>query len=167
MKSISILKKLINIYYYLLVLILVAGALSFPLLFFKKKYEVKFIGYLIDLNSLNYVNVCIIFILIITLWGLYFLAIKRLRKSVQDLSTGHYFSQLVVTNFKKSGILFLISGAGEFIAKIILSVILKNEFKLSLDTSTILFVIMGLFLMFLSEVFQKARELKQENDLTI
>jgi len=109
----------------------------------------------------------VVFILIITLWVLYFLAIKRLRQSVHDLSMGHYFSELVVTNFKKVGILFLICSAGEVIAKIVLSAFLKSAFKFSLDTSTILFVIMGLFFMFLSEVFEKARKLKLENDLTI
>ena len=123
MKAINILKKLINIYYYLLILVLIAGVLSIPLLILKKKYVVKFLGEEVDLNDLSSLHMVIILILVATLWFLYFKAIKLLKHSVYELSEGRYFSKLVIDNFKTIGILFLICGLGEVFAKIIFNLI--------------------------------------------
>ncbi len=167
MKAINILKRLINIYYYLLVLVIIVGILTIPLLILKKKYIVKFLGEEVDLNTLSSLNMVIVLILVATLWFLYFKAIKLLKHSVHELSEGHYFSKLAIGNFKTIGILFLICGLGEIFAKIILNLILKNSFRLGIDSSVVTFLIMGLFFMFLSEVFLKGSQLEEENELTI
>ncbi len=167
MKAINILKRLINIYYYLLILVLIIGILTIPLLILKKKYVIKFLGEEVDLNNLSSLNMAIILILVALLWGLYFKAIKLLRHSVYELSEGHYFSKLVISNFKTIGILFLICGLGEVVAKIVLNLTLKNNFQLGMDASVVLFLIMGLFFMFLSEVFLKGSQLEEEDKLTI
>lgn len=167
MKPIIILKKVINVYYYVLIVVLGLGLLTSPLLFLKKKYEVTFLGTTVDINQISFVNSCIVLLLLIGVWGLYFFAVKKLRNIVYDLSKGYYFSQLVVSNFNKVGKLFLACGIVEVLAKLVLSYILDSKFKFSVDSSMILFIIMGLFFMFLSEAFKIAKEAKQENDLTI
>ena len=74
---------------------------------------------------------------------------------------------MVITNFKKIGILFLICGFGELIGKMVSSLLLLSKFHLKLDSSVVLFIVIGLFFMFLREVFKEAKTTKQENELTI
>jgi hypothetical protein len=42
-----------------------------------------------------------------------------------------------------------------------------NDIRIGIDNTLVLLSFMGLFFMFLSEVFAKARKTEQENNLTI
>jgi hypothetical protein len=65
------------------------------------------------------------------------------------------------------GTLFLICGIGFSVVNIILKLLLENRLSVGLDSSLFLFVITGLFFLFLSEVFKVAKDAKEENDLTV
>jgi len=129
--------------------------------------ESKVFGNNVNINDLNsFQNIYIISTLI--LFG--YLVIKAfyyIKISLKDLSVGDYFSPIVISSFKKGGILFLACGFFKIIIKIIIPFILKEEFSFKFDTSIFLFLIIGLLLLFLSEVFNNASQLKQENGLTI
>jgi hypothetical protein len=168
MKTINILKKLIAIYYYLMIIGFVGAIISLPLLLFtNKSYEIAFLGNEVDLGLLPLYKSLITLLLVGTLYFLFFRAVRLIKRSLKDLSEGNYFSILVISNFKKIGILFLICGFGSAVVKLVLGILLANILKLGIDSSWVIFIIMGLFFLFLGEVFSKAGALKQENDLTI
>lgn len=169
MKTISILKKLINVYYYLMLISLAASVIGIGTFFLTRNSEMnpKILGIHVDFNQLTYSKIMIVIAIIVVLYYVYIKAINLLRKSLDDLSSGNYFSDLVINNFNKIGKLFLISSVIEFLGKIVFGILLKQKFTLGLDSSIFLFLIMGLFFLFLSEVFAKAKRIKQENDLTI
>ncbi len=121
----------------------------------------------LDYSSMSNLNIVITIVVAIVLYFFFFQSIYYLKSSINDLESGNYFSLLVIKNFKKTGILFLILSISEFFGKIIFSLLLNSEIKLEFDSSIFVFFIMGLFLMFLSEVFNKARNIQQENELTI
>lgn len=168
MKTITILKTLINIYYYLMIVALVAGFITIPLLLFTNQpYTMSLFDRQIDIGQLSVGES----ILIITLLGLvlyfYFRAIQVMRNTVKELVVGQYFSERVITNFKKMGTLFLICGVGFFVVNTVIKLLLENKLSVGLDSSLFLFVITGLFFLFLSEVFKVAKDATEENNLTI
>lgn len=169
MKTISIVKKLINVYYYLMLISLIASVIGIGTFFITRNSEMnpKILGIHVDFNQLTYSKIMIVIAIIVVLYYVYIKAINLLRKSLGDLSSGNYFSELVINNFNKIGKLFLISCMIEFFGKIVFGILLKQKFTLGLDSSIFLFLIMGLFFLFLSEVFAKAKKIEEENDLTI
>jgi hypothetical protein len=168
MKTINILKKLITIYYYLMIIGFVGAIISLPvLLFTNQSYEITFLGSKVDLGVLPLYKSLITLLLVGTLYYLFFRGVRLIKLSLNDLSEGNYFSLLVISNFKKIGTLFLICGFGSAVVKLVLGFLLVSILKVGVDTSWVIFIIIGLFFLFLSEVFSKAGELRRENDLTI
>ncbi len=168
MKAITILKKLITIYYYLMLVAFVLGVIIVPILLFtNQSAEISFLGTKIDIGALSLYKGLAISALFVILYYFYVKAIYLIKMSLNDLGSGHYFSKTVIDNFKKIGKLFLICGVGEVLSKLIIGLFIDSKIGLEVNSSFFLFLIMGLLFMFLSEVFLKARGLKDENDLTI
>lgn len=170
MKPISILKRLITIYYYFLAISIVASIITVFLKLINgniNDLKIQFLDLQLDFSSISNLNIALTIVFATLLYFLFFQAIYYIKSSVNALESGNYYSELVIKNFKKTGILFLILSVGVFIGKIIFSFLINSELKLDLDSSVFIFIIMGLFLMFLSEVFLKAKTMQQENDLTI
>lgn len=168
MKSLSILKTLIHIYYYLMLLAFAIGLVTAPILLFtQKKYEISFLGDTIGLTGITLWKSIIALLLIGTIFFLYFKAIHLIKKSVDHISKGAYFTNYMTANFKKIGRLFIVIGIGATTVKTLIMLLLESKIGFNLDTSLFIFIILGLFFLFLSEAFEKASQLKKENELTI
>lgn len=169
MKTITILKKLITIYYYLMFIALGLGAITSMIYLFTRNssFEIDFLGNSIDLQSVSTVSFIAVICLIGSLYLLFFMAVYYIRETLNDLSEGKYFTSLVISNFNKIGKLFILCGIGSVLVKFILGLILNFSLRVGIDSALVLFIITGLFFMFLSEVFAKGKHLKEENDLTI
>lgn len=167
MKTILLLKKLINFYYYLLLFLLLFIVVILPVLFATDKIEaiIDIEGF--DLSNLSALQIALLLISSTIIYLLYICAIYFLKESLEDLSNENYFSEKVIKSFNTSGILILIFGVCSTVFNFLVDLILMNELKFSLDNSFLLCTLIGLFLMFLSEVFEKGRKTKQENNLTI
>ena len=167
MKTISILKKLINIYYFLLLIGVFFITAIVPILFASDKIESFNIieGY--DISTFTILEFTVFLIITTIIYIIFVAAIYFIKTSLDDLTDENYFSEKVITNFNKSGKLILISGIASTVFEFFLRIILSNKLEFSLDFDLILMIIIGLFLLFLSEVFEKGRRTKQENDLTI
>ncbi|WP_299212433.1 DUF2975 domain-containing protein, partial [uncultured Dokdonia sp.] len=63
--------------------------------------------------------------------------------------------------------LFIMIGIGATVAKMVITLLLESQIGFSLDSTLFVFIILGLFFLFLSEAFEKASQLKKENELTI
>ncbi|WP_282134709.1 DUF2975 domain-containing protein [Seonamhaeicola maritimus] len=175
MKAISVLKKIITFYYYFAILGFLFLTIGFPIIYSIKKnkvslgepIELNFMDMKIDCSEMNLgAFITVIFIGAIILFQ-FLKGIHLFKKSINDLSNGNYFSELVITNFKKIGQCFLIFGFGQWLFKIVAQLIFANDLNLGIDNTLFLSSIFGLFFLFLSEAFAKARETKKENDLTI
>lgn len=168
MKSLSILKTLINIYYYLMFIAFGIGFIAAPILLLtQKKYDISFLGDTIDLAGIEIWKSIVALLLIGGILFLYFKSIQLIKNSVDHISRGAYFTEYVVGNFKKIGKLFIIIGIGVTIVKTVITLLLESQIGFSLDSTLFIFIILGLFFLFLSEAFEKASQLKKENDLTI
>ncbi|WP_438976621.1 DUF2975 domain-containing protein [Polaribacter sp.] len=167
MATISILKKLINFYFYFLVLIFIGIAILLPILYKKgEDFGLNLIdGY--DFSTLSFGEFLTVILICLGICYLYIRAVYLIKKCLNSLSNGDYFSKLTTHNFNKAGKLFIISGISFSVFKFILRLVLLNDVKVGLNNTLILSLIIGLFFMFLSEVFTQARETKKENDLTI
>lgn len=168
MKTISILKKLINIYFYLLVISFIALAII-PIIQYKKgkfgTFHIFSDNY--DMSNLSFGKFIFVILIILVLLVIFIRAIYLLKNCLNDLHNGNYFSELVVNNFNKIGKLFLIYSVCSYVFAFIFRFFLLNSINFGIDHSLILSVIMGLFFLFLSEAFSKARNTEQENELTI
>jgi len=168
MKSIRILKKLINIYYYFLLIAFIAGLIVIPILIFTNQpIKMTVFGHYINLVDLSLTKSIVIIVLFNVVLGFFIRSIWLLKTTAKELETGHYFSELVITNFKKVGKLFILCGFGFFAFNFLLNLFVESRLSVSTDSSLFIFLIIGLFFMFLSEIFKKANNLEQENDLTI
>ncbi|WP_397363943.1 DUF2975 domain-containing protein [Olleya sp. R77988] len=170
MKAIKILKTIINIYYYLLIVGLLVKAIRVfnDIINGQIKHsKPKFLDENLDFANLSNTKIIVIIIIGVVLYCLLYLAVESIKNSLTDLEAGNYFSDLVINNFKKAGIILVFLSAAEFLGKISLWLYIKVKPKFEFDASITAFLLMGLFLMFLSEVFKKGKEVKEENDLTI
>lgn len=168
MKNLAILRKLISIYYYLMVILFTIGLITIPfLLYLGKKTEVSFLGDQININSLSSTKAAIVLLLIGSLYLLYLLSIRLIKTTVDTLAIGEYFTQKVISNFKKTGNYFIAIGIGATVVKIIVGLLVLSELKINIDGGMLVFILLGLFFMFLSEAFAKARSINEENNLTI
>ncbi|MFC4635155.1 DUF2975 domain-containing protein [Dokdonia ponticola] len=168
MKSLSFLKTLINIYYYLMLLAFAIGLITAPILLFtQKKYDISFLGTTINLTDITLWKSSIALVLIAIIFFLYFRSIHLIKNSVDHISKGAYFTEYIIGNFKKIGKLFIGVGIGATAVKMVITLLLESQIGFSLDSTLFIFIILGLFFLFLSEAFEKASQLKEENELTI
>lgn len=168
MRAIDILKKLITLYYYLMLIALVASVIGIStILFTRNNMDADIMGLLVNFTHLNIVEMIVIIILITGLYYLYIRALYLLKNSLNDLSKGHYFSPQVTGNFRSIGKLLLVSGAYNLIGRIIIGFLVGQRVSIMFDSVIFLFLLAGLFFLFLSEVFAKGIEMQEENDLTI
>ena len=168
MKAIIILKKLVYIYYYLLLIGLIFWPITAIVKIVKKSdYVIKVFGVNKNANDVNIYEGLLLITIAFAFIVIYTRAIYLIKNSLKDLAEGNYFTSSVISNFKGVGFLFLSCGIGEVIVKFILGLFFNSKFYVKFDTSIVLFIIMGLFFLFLSEVFKDAKQNKEENDLTI
>lgn len=167
MKIISILKNLITFYYYILYIGFIGLAFIAFLFFSDRTYNLKLECISYQIGSISVFKKVIILIIFSAFYTLYFFGIKFLKNSMDDLALGKYFSKSVISNFKNSGKLFLICAAVNMLIGVILSLILEFPLKVGIDSGFLHFIVMGLFFLFLSEVFSKGNEMQNENNLTI
>jgi hypothetical protein len=168
MKAIVILKKLVYVYYYLLLIGLIAWPIRALFKIIKKSdYVIKAFGVNKNTNEVSMYEGLSLIVAAFIFIAIYTRAIYLIKQSINDLSSGNYFTSQVISNFKGVGFLFLSCGIGEIIMKFILGLLFNSKMNIKFDTSIVLFIIMGLFFLFLSEVFKEAKQNKEENDLTI
>ena len=167
MKTINTFKKIITVYFYLMAICNAILFMVLPILFLQGKFtKLEYLDNY-DISDLSFGQFLLMLLVAAFLQYQYIKAIYFLKNSLTDLSTGNYFSELVIVNFKKIGKLFLICGVGGWLFKIILRLAFMSDIKVGVDHTLILLTIIGLFFMFLSEVFAKARRAEQENKLSI
>jgi len=191
MKTIQILRTLINILFYTLIAVFITGIIFFILLFFFPELLPTPLGsfsmifnqmlfnqpfgwkiYLVPLSTvINYV--------------LLIIAMFFLKKSVSSFLNSDFYSKNVIRNLKKGGNIFIFIGVYSIIILLFAALYIQNlasnmvqmktNFLITLsnilvatiDLKSIISIIIGLFFLLFGKIFENSRILKQENDLTI
>lgn len=104
---------------------------------------------------------------VIFLRGLYYL-----RKTARFLLSNKYFSDSIIQNLKKSGNHFLFTGIISFILSIILWIrkLTVGKFELIYDNNLLIplfLIIIGIFFIIQSNTLDLAKNIKEENELTV
>lgn len=185
MKTIHILKTLINVLFLGLILALLVTLIFWSVIYFfddalpwyfknfKMAFSTNFFSWKILILP---ITAAINFIL-------FTVAIFFLRKSIKPIINFDFYSSTVTKNLKKAGNIFIIIGIStiliQFIASEFMTNMTQNIVKMNslitasnvvaatIDLKSIFLIILGLFFLLFSNSFIHTRSLQQENDLTI
>lgn len=94
----------------------------------------------------------------------------RLKKAAKLFLSNNIYNEDLSKNINVSGICMIVSGIFWWLFDGLGAIHFKNSFSIGVSEKTFIylfFVAIGLFMMLVSKVFNNARQLKEENDLTI
>jgi hypothetical protein len=140
---------------------------------------VSFTTFFVDLSDLNIeldtININqndlfskILFVISSLNYLLLILALYFFRKVLTNFVRVRVFEEVVISSFKKIGNLLTFSGFISLIISIIGKIYFEQKVSLEFGLNQHLVLIcLGLFFLVLSEIFKIAKNVKQENDLTI
>ncbi|WP_405211471.1 hypothetical protein [Dokdonia sp. Asnod2-E02] len=112
-------------------------------------------------------------VILFSYFAIYYLFIRvvsHLKQTIPFLKKGFSFSEPVASKLKQAGKLLIFIGYSLAILSIITPLFLTSKFKIDvIETilSPFFFVILGLFLKYFGQAFLQARDLQNENNLTI
>ena len=186
MKTIQILRTFINILFHTLIAVLVIYLFFFIILIFfpdllpnsLRNFSMRFnqpFGFRMYIAP---ISSAVNFVLLI-------ISIFFLRKSMTSFLRSDFYNEIVTSNLKKAGNVFLFIGISSSLVQLFtVSYIQSVSYNMvqletgffirllnltiaTLDFKSILAIIIGLFFLMFSKIFENSRILKQENDLTI
>ena len=93
----------------------------------------------------------------------YFLSILR------EIEKGYYFSDKTISYFKKIGNIFIVYTINVLVLRVLLAMINGSDFNVfnQFKSEFTLLIPCGLAFYLLAEIFKRAKETKEENELTI
>lgn len=186
MKTIKILRILINILFYTLIAVFAIGFIFILLLFFFPNIvPMPLKGFSMMFNQPFGWKIYLVPVSTILNYMLLIAAIFLLRKGTSSFLISDFYNEKVTTNFKKAGNIFVFIGISTIVIQLftvvyVLSIAnnmmqMKTNFLITIintlaaavDLKSVLSIIIGLFFLLFSKIFENSRILKQENDLTI
>ena len=186
MKTIKILKVLINILFVGLIVVLILGMVFFIGGVFLNEHLPYYLQGFNRIFSVFKWPLLIGPLLKTVNFILFVFSVFYLRKCIKPFIESDYYSEAVIKNLKRAGYIYVFIGAGTILIQFIMSFILlrvasniveglsMNSFLMflsssvqSLDVENIFLVVIGLFFLLFSKATANAKDLKQENDLTI
>lgn len=168
MRKLNILKGILDLFWIFMYPIIPVLILFIPYMFFAKKVvDINF-----NLNGLlvsvqDFTSKILISLLIISSL-IVFYNLFLFRKIISHFKLLKIFDTYIIKTFLKMGYLFIISAFINGLSTLIYKVkyFSKIEFSFGISSFWVL-IILGLFLVTLSEIFKIAKQAKEENELTI
>ena len=185
MKTIKILKVLINILYVILLLVIVLAIIFIVAVFFFNEHLPFFLqGYKMLFSSFFDWKLFLVPFSTVINYVLFVVAVYYLKKSIQPFIVSDFYSTIVIKNLKRAGGLFVFIGVSTIVFRLTAFIWLQNlmpaiegysyswlkvigALTSSIDITILFLIIIGLFFLLFSKAFANAKELKQENDLII
>ncbi|WP_034918322.1 DUF2975 domain-containing protein [Gillisia sp. CAL575] len=169
MRSSEWTKNIFSVTYYLLVIgwILLLGILLYAIFINSDEIlEVMGDAEEFQIKSENALYTCLTYGLLSGALWIYILYVFK--NLIQNLIYGPLFTKLQIASFNLIGQLIIFTSILDALSIVIVKAILNSRLEIEFDLFDFWFVIaIGTFLIFLSQIFNKARMLKQENDLTV
>lgn len=170
MRKLQILKTILDFFWFFSLLGGIGIIIFLPFYIFDPNMAIpmKIKGQEITPNTI--ISKLIIFANVIS--GLLFLcSIYLLRKVVGYFQKKEVFNPDVIKNFNLIGKLIIISSIISSLSFFLFNMVNRGQFSLSFDfgsyDSFLISISLGLFFMVISEIFKIAKNLKEENELTI
>ena len=168
MKSLQSLKTLINFLF--IIICIVFTGISIALFYVALSGNLEFL--LIEANS--QIEIFSKIITLILVFALQVMSIYYLREFIKDVSPENLFSKKQIQSLSKTGKLMIYAVIIYTALNFLMKVIFENRIAISVFNNSenlfyneIFLLIIGLFFLFLSHIFNSARKLKKENELTI
>ena len=169
MESSIWLRKMFSIAYYVMIFvwIIIFGILLYAIIFDSDKV----MGFINNSKNISVFSRGALFtILAYALIAGYFwiYILKLIRNLMDSLMTGSLFTRFQIAGFKLIGQLLILFTIIDSIITFIFTIIFTQHMKINLTFSDFwLLIAIGLFLIFLSNIFKRGRLYKEENQLTI
>ena len=169
MRKLNVLKACIDLAFYISCLTVLAFVLFIPFAIFGQMdgIPIKMQGRELIVDNWQ-AKVVLIFALVSALFFVY--GIYLLRKTIGFFIKKDLFNVEVIRNFNVIGICVVTSTLLMVIPSFLYNAFYRTKMGFKLDVgfdSPLLVISLGLFFMVLSEVFKIAKNLKEENDLTL
>ena len=168
MKSLELLKGLINFLFFSVCIIFSGMVIALLYVAISRDSE------LVILEANFTLEMGIKIAALILVFALQVVSIFYLRKFIKDVSPQNLFSKKQIQSLSKTGKLMIYAVIIYTALNFLMKVIFENRIEISvlgnsenLFYNEIFLLIIGLFFLFLSHVFNSARKLKEENELTI
>lgn len=184
MKTIRTLQILINLLYYALIVVLTVTTVYYLILFIYPEILPQFLQ--MSRMAFKIFNWELFIIPIFTYINfiLFIIGIYSMKKTIPSFKNADFYSDVVIVNLRKSGRLFLFIGLSMTALKLITLIVIQNAqifkgqglqgwwnilFSIigAIDFAMVCLIIIGLFLLLFSDSFKRAKEIEQENNLTI
>ena len=170
MRKLQILKTLVDLFWFFSIIAIVFLIIFIPFMFFTN--QVIDIPIKINGGEIIVIDLSTKFLLLVAVISYFFFVygIFELRKVLSLFQKRIIFDAEVITLLDKTGKSFFLASIISTIAVLAYSIINKPEVSIEFggDFSSFLFTSsLGLFFMVLSEVFKIAKNMKEENELTI
>lgn len=186
MKSISLLKSLINFLFWGMIVFSVVVFLLILVLFISpESLPLMFQGYRMLFDADFPWQIWIVPLSTILGFVLFIISVYYLKKCIIPFQEGRFYSEEVIGNLKKTGRLFIIISLGTGLIGIISAFAFQTYANVSviggnfgsghaftavasaIENMNFFLLIVGLFLLVFSNAFENGKLLKEENDLTI
>jgi len=173
MKPPKFLKLIINVSYFLLALDLILSSLCYLYFLFGGSVKLESLDYItVVQNEESRMAAIVLFTLEIIYSIILFYAVNIIRKLIKDFEKEKLYTQLQITGLNLAGKLIIGVFILQIIADFFTSIILDNRLEISLSFendlgSPWLLIAIGLFLIYLSKIFNNSAKLQLENELTV
>ena len=186
MKTINLLKNLINLLFWGMIVCSILGFIAVLFLFFSpESLPVMFQGYRMLFETDFPWQIWIAPLSYIIGFILFIISIFYLKRCLKPFQENQFYSEVVIDNLKKSGRLFIIIVLGTSLTRIIAAFAFSTYANISLiggsfgsghtfaavlsaiGNVNFFLLIIGLFLLVFSSALENGKLLKEENDLTI
>ncbi|MFV8225552.1 DUF2975 domain-containing protein [Christiangramia aquimixticola] len=169
MKSSVLLRNIISITYYCMILfwIILLGIFIYSIFgdeesaiqLFKNSEYLKITSKAALITTLGYSLISFAF------WIYLF---RMIRNLMDSLTSKSIFTNFQISSFKIIGQLLIFLSILDTIFSFIFDFISKNHFRIKFDFLEFwLIIALGLFFIFISQIFHKAKALREENELTV
>jgi len=173
MKPPKFLKLIINVSYFLLALDLILSSLCYIYFLFGGSVKLESLEYITTVqNEESRIAAIVLFTLEIIYSIILFYTVFIIRKLIKDFEREKLYTKIQITGLNLAGKLLVGVFILQFIADFFTSIILDNRLKISLSFendlgSPWLLIAIGLFLIYLSKIFNNSARLQLENELTV
>lgn len=171
MKAPILLKTIVDICFFFLIISFSGALIATVLAIFSDTETIPF-----ELNGtvrsdLTPTNLSLLFIEIL-IAGLTVYTILILRKLIRNFFKGKFFTRYQIDSLNLIGhlitLITIVRGLTSFLAEVLLKNTLQLRLGLDLSFTSFWFVLaIGLFFIYLSKLFDNARTMKEENELTV
>jgi len=186
MKTIQLLRTLINILFYTLIAVFAIGFTFFIILyFFPESLSMPLRNFSMLFNQPFGWKMYLIPMLTMINFTLLIIAVFLLKRGTTSFLKSDFYNENVTTSFKKAGSIFIFIGVSTIIVQLFTVLYIQNfvynmaqvgtNYLLSMlnilaaaiDLKSTFSIIIGLFFLLFSKIFEHSRKLEQENELTI